>query len=274
MKVLNPDYLVIIKQVLDPQNPGRAGATVVAPLPEELAYDTASEYATPFAQGLFSQGSVGQALSAAGMRVTTQAMTAQLWQGATENDLSLELEFQTYDDPDKDVRQPVLTLLKLAAASVDNATGLLQSPGPRVSLEDTGKILSNAGSQLKNSSAQLINASAAVVGFSGRITVSKLNAQTDNLNSNQKPNPTPAAVQNGLGGAQYWKSVVRNQISIQIGSYAFFDSVVILSAQETKGHQIDSRTGLPLHSKVSLRFKPLFLVTQQDLDQIFSGGQK
>lgn len=271
MKILNPDYLVIIKQVPDPQNPGQAGATVVAPLPETLAYDTASEYSTPFAQGMLSQGSIAQAMSAAGMRVTTQAMTAQLWQGATENDIGLDLEFQTYDDPDKDVRQPVLTLLKLAAASVDNATGLLQSPGPRISLEDTGKILASGASQLVNSGKQALNAAGSAVGIQGKLDTSKtMNAQTDNLNSNQKANVTPAAVENGLGGAQYWKSVVRNQISIQIGRYAFFDSVVILNAQETKSHQMDARTGLPLHSKVSVRFKPLFLVTQQDLEQIFA----
>lgn len=270
MKILNPDYLVIIKQVPDPQNPGQAGATVEAPLPESLAYDTSSDYATPFAQGMLSQGGIAQALSSAGMRITTQAMTAQLWQGSTENDIGLELEFQTFDDPDRDVRQPVLTLLKLAAASIDAATGLLQSPGPRISIEDTGRILATGASQLGNSAKQGLNAAGALAGVQGKLDTSKvMNGPTANLNSNQKANTTPA-VENGLGGAQYWKSLVRNQISIQIGRYAFFDSVVILNAQETKSHQIDFRTGLPLHSKVSLRFKPLFLVTQQDLEQIFA----
>lgn len=274
MKILNPDYLVIIKQTPDPKNPGQGGVTVMAPLPETLAYDSTSEYATPFAQGMLSQGNIAQALSSAGMRVTTQAMTAQLWQGSSENDIGLELEFQTYDDPDKDVRQPVLALLKLAAASVDEATGLLQSPGPRISLEDTGKILGSGASQLANSGKQALNAAGSAVGITGKLDTTKtMNAQTDNLNSNQKSNVTPQAVENGLGGAAYWKSLVRNQISIQIGRYAFFDSVVILNAQETKSHQIDSRTGLPLHSKVSLRFKPLFLVTQQDLEKIFGGAR-
>lgn len=270
MRILNPDYLVIIKQVPDPQNPGQGGVTIQAPLPETLAYDTASEYATPFAQGMLSQGNLAQAMSSAGMRVTTQAMTAQLWQGATENDIGLELEFQTYDDPDRDVRQPVLKLLKLAAASIDEATGLLQSPGPRISLEDTGRILSSGASQLGNSAKQGLNAAGSLAGVQGKLDTSRvMNAATDNLNSNQKANSQPA-VENGLGGAAYWKRLVRNQISIQIGRYAFFDSVVILNAQETKSHQMDSRTGLPLHSKVSIRFKPMFLVTQQDLEQIFA----
>lgn len=269
MKILNPDYLVIVKQVPDPSNPGITGPTVTAPLPESFAYDTASEYATPFAQGMLGAGNAATALSSLGVRLTTQAMTAQLWQGASENDLSLELDFQTYDDPDADVRQPVLTLLKLAAASVDSATGLLRSPGPRLSLEDTGKIASSAGSTLLSEAKQVGSALGSVLGITGIRTDKGLNGPNANLNSNQQAN-TPPTTQNGLGGAQYWKSVVRNQISVQIGRYAFFDSVVILSAQDTWSNQIDARTGLPLHAKVSIRFKPLFLVTQDDLDQIFA----
>lgn len=267
MNINNPDYLVIIKQVPDPRDPKKVSATVTAPLPEELAYDTASEYSTPFAQGMGGQGNMSQLLSSLGVRLATQAMTMQLWQGASENDISLDLDFQTHSDPDKDVRQPVLTLLKLAAASVDSATGLLQSPGPRISLEDTGKLAAHAGSQLLESGKQVLKAGADVA---GAINVSKsLSGPNANLNATQKANPPPAT-ENGLGGAQYWKNVIRNQISIQIGSYAFFDSVVILSAQETFSNQIDSRTGLPLHARVAVRFKPLFLVTQQDLDKIFA----
>lgn len=270
MKILNPDYLIIIKQVPDPADPGVIGHEVIAPLPETSAYDTASEYAAPFAQGMIGAGNAATALSSLGIRLATQAMTAQLWQGATESDISLELDFQTYDDPDADVRQPVLTLLKLAAASVDSATGLLKSPGPRISLEDTGKIAAGSGNTLLNEAKQAGGALSSILGISSAIrTDIGLNGPTANLNSNQQAN-TPPTPQNGLGGAQYWKSVIRNQISVQIGRYAFFDSVVILGAQETWSNQIDARTGLPLHAKVSIRFKPLFLVTQYDLDRIFA----
>lgn len=266
MRINNPDYLVIIRQVSD--TPGVAGVTITAPLPETAGYDTASDYATPFAQGMIAQGgNTANALAALGIRVTTQAMTAQLWQGATDSTVSLELEFQTYDDPDKDVRQPVLSLLKLAAASV-GSTGLLTSPGPHLSLEDTGKLASTATKTLWNETKQIGGTLGSVVGISQTVRTDKgLNGPTDNLNSNQKSNAPPDA-ENGLG-AQFWKSKVRNNISIQLGNYAFFDSVVILSASETWSNQIDARTGLPMHAKVALQFKPLFLVTQDDLDKIF-----
>jgi hypothetical protein len=268
MRLNNPDYLVFIKQAASNGGPG---VTVVAPLPETSAYDTSSEYATPFAQGMLSNGNASTALSALGIRVTTQAMTAQLWQGATDNNISLDLEFQTYDDPDADVRQPVLALLKLAAASV-GATGLLTSPGPHLDLADTGDLITTSAKTLWNETKQIGGALGAVAGISQAIrTDLGLNAQTDNLNSNQKSN-TPPNVESGLG-VEYWKRRVRNNISVQLGRYAFFDSVVILSASETWSNQIDARTGLPLHAKVSLQFKPLFLVTQADLDKIFGGAQ-
>ena len=271
MFIKNPDHLVIIKQVPDPSNPGIEGPTITAPLPEDLAYDTSSEYATPFAQGMLNgSGGLAQAASSLGIRVATQAMTAQLWQGATDNDLSIDLHFQTISDPDKDVRQPVLTLMKFSAASIDAATGLLKSPGPRFSLEDTGRLAKAAGATLLNEASGGINAAASVIGASSTLRTDRpLNGPNANLNANQQGN-TPPATLNGLGGAQYWKGIVRNQITIQIGRYAYFDSVVILSAQTSWSNQIDSRTGLPLHAKVSVRFKPLFLVTQEDLDQIFN----
>lgn len=267
MAINNPAYLVIIKQVVDPSKPNEPGPVVTAPLPETTAFDSSSEYAPPFAQGVFNDGAIAQTLSSLGMRVTTQAMTAQLWQGSSESEIMLELDFQTETDPDKDVRQPILTLLKLATASVDAATGLLKSPGPRISLEDVGRIVSNAGEQLLNSGKQVLGAAGSV---SGSINTNKgLNGPTANLNSNNKANGQ-LPVENGLGGSQYWKSIVRNQISVQIGLYSFFDSVVILNTQVTYSNQIDALTGLPLHAKVSVRFKPLFLVTQDDLDKILA----
>ena len=271
MFIKNPDHLVIIKQVPDPSNPGIAGPVIMAPLPEELAYDTASEYATPFAQGLLNgSGGLAQAASSLGIRVATQAMTAQLWQGATDNDLSLDLHFQTITDPEMDVRQPVLTLMKFSAASIDAATGLLKSPGPRFSLEDTGKLAGAGVATAANELSGVGNALGSVVGISTNLRTDRpLNGPNANLNANQQGN-SPPSTQNGLGGAQYWKGIVRNQITIQIGRYAYFDSVVILNAQTTWSNQIDGRTGLPLHAKVTVRFKPLFLVTQEDLDQIFN----
>lgn len=273
MIINNPDYLVTIVQAPDPKTPGSLGATVVAPLPPELAYDTAAEYQAPFAQGMLSGGAFMQAAAAAGIRLATQAMTAQLWQGSTENEINLDLEFQTENDPIADVRDPVLQLQKFAAASVDSATGLLKSPGPRIDLSTVASASEQALTQAGEAGKQAMEALKSVIGIVGQVQTNKnLNNSSTSLNSQQQGAKTQPE-QNGLGGAQFWKKNIVNNISIQIGRYAFFDSVVILNAQTTWSHEIDMTTGLPMHAKVSLRFKPLFLVTQEDLQQIFGGRQ-
>jgi hypothetical protein len=72
-----------------------------------------------------------------------------------------------------------------------------------------------------------------------------------------------------LGTSAYWKSRIKNQISIRIGNYMFFDSVVITNVQQTFSSNFDAQTGLPHHAKVMVGFKPLFMLVQSDLDQLF-----
>lgn len=270
----NTNYIVTVKQVVDPTKPNEPGPCVIAPLSDSLSYDSSSEYSQPYAQGLFGGGGSsstsmasrvasigGKILKGAaplmGIRLTAQALTAQIWQGSSESDLTLDIDFAAESDPDLEVRQPLLTLLKMATASVDAATGMLKSPGPNLDLRDAGKIAIGGALTTRD----------AVVGVGQRTGV--INGENANLNGKSMSNSPPAKV-GGLGGAQFWKSVVRNQISIQIGNYAFFDSVVILNVQKTYAHQLDALTGLPMYAKASIRFKPMFLVTQTDLDEIFA----
>ncbi len=253
----NPNYTVIIKQVADPQNKGAKGVEVIAPMPESFMFDTKSDYATPYAQGLFSGGSgmlaqLGKAAGQlGGIRLTSQALTAQLWQGSTETALGLELEFQTESDPDVDVRQPILALMRMCTAAINKESGMLISPGPSITLDSAGAVVSNVFSAAKN----------AITGEPPK----------------QGSLAPEATAQNGRGETQSasvtaLKKTIKNQISIQIGRYIFFDSVVISNVQTTYSNQIDDKTGLPIHAKVALSFTPLFLVVQSDLVNIFGGG--
>lgn len=270
----NPNYMVTIKQVVDPTKPNEPGPCVVAPLSDSLSYDSSSEYTTPYAQGLFGGGGSTSTSTASriaavggkiiqgaaplmGIRLTAQALTAQIWQGSSESVLNLEIDFAAESDPDLEVRTPLLTLLKMSTASVDAATGMLKSPGPNIDLRDAGRIAIGGAITTRD----------AVVGVGERTGI--INSENANLNGKSMSNKPPAKV-GGLGGAQFWKSVVRNQISIQIGTYAYFDSVVILNVQKTYSHQLDALTGLPMYAKASIQFKPLFMVTQTDLDEIFA----
>ncbi len=266
MKITNPDYIVTIKQAQDTQNPNKGAASIVAPLAETFSWDTSNSYEAPFAQGMLDKGGWATAAAAMGIRLTTQAMTAQLWQGASESTLTIDLEFQTESDSIADVLNPVIALKKLAAPAV-SSSGLLQSPGPQLNLEDLGQLAKSAATTVATEGLRVAKIAGDFIGATN-VVAKVMNGQNAVLNADQQSANPVNNGNNGMGGAAYWKKAVRNQVSIKIGTYAFFDSVVILNVQETWSNQMDARTGTPLHAKVSVQFKPMFLVTQDDIDQI------
>ena len=263
----NTNYTVIVHASNDADN-GKP-ITVTAPLPPEFAFDLANSYEAPFAQGLVQDQNIRNAAAAFGMRAATPSMTAQIWQGTSEQDMSLELEFHTETDPLQDVRAPVISLLSLVTPGVNSTTNMLTSPGPRLegSIEEIGKLAADIGGTLIGA---ITSAVSSATGVTPPKVVDKLqdpNQTTLAGNGGQAPtaNPTPQ----GLGSSQFWKKRVKNQISIQIGNYAFFDSVVITDVSKTFVSNIDPTTGWPHHMRVSVRFRPLFCIVRDDLEQIF-----
>lgn len=262
----NPNYQVIIQQTADPAAKTPTGISVVANLPESFAFDSTSNYDTPYAQGIFGAGA-NAAAAFTGTRLTTQAQTARIWQGATDSELMLDLEFFAENDPDADVIQKTLNMLRLTAPTIDPQTGMLRSPGPQLVLNDAGQLTSNLAQSAGASLSNLASAGASLLGFGSKATPAQMQGQNANRSASGASNtpPQPSAA----GTADFWKRQVRNQISIKIGRYAFFDSVVILNVQKTYTHNLDALTGQPLHAKVSIRFAPLFLLTQDDIVNIF-----
>jgi hypothetical protein len=266
----NPNYTVIIKQVPDAQNPSAGGVTVTAPMPDSFMFDSRSEYSPPYSQGLFSRdGALAKVSQAFGARLTSQALTAQLWQGSTETDLNIELEFMAEVDPDVEVRQPILALMKLATASIDPASGMLLSPGPSIPFQlQTALAAGQDAVSSLGATASAVGQNLGLSKFSNALPkLGQINSENANFNGQNTGSSPP------ISNASYIKSLVKNQISIQIGRYAFFDSVVIKNVQQTYSNQIDALTGLAMHAKVAISFTPLFLVVQSDLDNIFHLNQ-
>lgn len=270
----NTAYLVTIQQSL------ASGAVVVtAPMPESFSMDTAASYETALPQSFTNNNAINLVGSVFGTRMAVQALTAQLWKGNSETDLNLMLEFQTEVDPVADVRNPIVNLLKMTMPSTSSSTGLLTSPGPQLDLNQLGGI---AVDFLKTSG----NSALTVASAAGNKLLSAFgapNVQVGQLNntstsSNDGANSTiPATNQKNpsLGTAAYWKSRVKNPISITLGNHMRFDSVVITHVNQTYASDFDSLTNLPHHCVVQISFRPLFMLTQQDLDDIFinpSGG--
>jgi hypothetical protein len=271
----NTNYIVLIQQTLS-NNSGSNTLTIEAPMPESFNFDVGATYEQMLPQGLSNNKVLNIAAALNGTKLAVQAFTAQLWSGSTETDLTVEIEFHTESDPVADVRTPIVNLLKMVIPSVSSATGFLSSPGPYLDW-------AAAGSAVKTTIQTAIGSGESVLGAFGSAgssfvsgllgTTPKPSSMTDSntQTTDGANNATSQSVtQNpGIGSAAYWKSLIKNPISIWIGNYLKFDSVVITNVRQTFLSNFDAQTGLPHHARVMVSFKPLFMLTQGDLDSLF-----
>jgi hypothetical protein len=226
--------------------------------------------------------------AAFGARLSVQALSAQLWSGNNEMDLAVNLKFHTESDPVADVRTPILNLMKLVTPSISTSTGMLSSPGPSIDFSAIANALGTGAGQVANigssvakgaaNPSSLVNAIGnSVSSFVASFVQGYQNSRNGNslINTSQQlPNgsntTSPALASNpSLGSAAYWKSQIKNSISIAIGNYLYFDSVVITRVANTFMSNFDAQTGLPHDVEVQISFKPLFMIVQSDLDQMF-----
>lgn len=273
----NKDYIVTIQQ-FGSSNSTDPAISVQAPMPESFAYDAHSTYDAPYAKGLTGDGMITNVLAAVGYRATMQVLTANLWTGSQDSQLSLELEFQTETDPLQDVRIPILNLLKLATPGVNATTGVMMSPGPSLDLsaQNVAQVFTDASTNLgkslgaltgnNNNLSSLLTNAGAFIGAKGASLVNMLSSTTNAQSKVTTPSTTSASQ---MTKGSYWKSKLKNNITIKVGSYMYFDSVVITDVQQTFASNFDYLTGWPHHAKVVVQFKPTFMITKDDLDSIF-----
>lgn len=259
------NYLVTIMQV--PTVGSHAGITITAPMPDTFMYDAQSNFEAPYAKGLTGDGPVTNILAAIGYRATMQFLTANLWTGSQDSILTLEMEFQTESDPVLDVRAPILNLLKLATPGSDPNTGVLTSPGPSFNL--TGSNVLAVGADAIDNLGTTGAALSGVTKVANVISSSMRNLATTSTSGTNASvaatNPSAATMTTGA----YWTAKMKNVISIKLGNYCYFDNVVITNVQQTFASNFDTLTGWPHHVKVTVQFKPTFMVVTQDLENIF-----
>lgn len=296
MTEIPSQYEVIIYQQSDDTsswgtqaaNEKSPGVTVIrAWMPENFSYSVSSEYDAPF-QKIVNNDLVENLASMFGQKLVTPAMTAQLWQGSAHPEFSIELNFETETDPLKDVREPILKLLRLATPKL-NEMQLLESPGPQL---DTAQLTNVA----TTTTATLASGLSGVVGNGGGIlrdlgvisdtTYSGVNDYISSLNAKaQQPLGKTVNTEASATGASHntnvdnmivndmigrgGRSQVKNQIAISIGRYIYFPSVVITSVECEFLHQIELGTGFPMSATVTVGFKPMFIPTQSDLNTMF-----
>lgn len=266
------NYLVTIQQNSNP------AIVIEAPIPDSFAFDVGATYEQMLPQGFTNNTLVNTAAALTGTRLAVQALTAQLWAGNTDSELSMELEFHTETDPYYDVRTPIVNLLKLTMPTVDTKSGFLGSPGPQIDFEKAGTIFSDLSSQVSTSAAQLLggavggvqNLLSGALGFGTSPKPSSLNDSNAQVTDGKNNSTAQVSQQSpNLGTAKYWNTMIKNKISISIGSYLYFDSVVITRVSQTFASNFDAQTGLPHNVRVAVAFKPLFMLAQEDLDTLF-----
>ncbi len=230
-------------------------------LPETVGTDVKADYDAPFAQGISNARgvNVGNMAKFAGMSLTTQALTAKVWQGGTFIEFSLPFIFQAETSPAKDVMEPIKNLMKLTMPKDKNGGGLLEAPGPRIDLDE---LLKRGGDSINKASSALT---------SGLTNPGKLYDSAKEILSN----PVDAIKKARAGFRDISKPLstaivnsVKNNISLYIGQFQYFPCVIITDVSPTYDVIIGPDFN-PIRATVNVQFSTFYVPTDRDIDTMF-----
>lgn len=267
------------------------GITIKASLPETFMHDVSSSYETPFAQGLLGMmPGVGSMAKTLGLQLTTQALTMQVWQGSTVGQISLPMIFQVETDANKDVLEPLMKLMFLTMPREEQEGGFLEAPGPHL---DLASLLKEGFGELGALKNDVFGSEALQQGLSwgkaaaqGKGIPGQLSGFLDNFSSaNRMADATKEAVassytglKNSSGrvasrvGSTIVKSI-KNNISVYIGRYMYFPSVIITDVQQT--HLVQPLLdGNMSRVECTVQFQPFFLPTQRDIALMYPAASE
>jgi hypothetical protein len=234
---------------------------VEAWLPETVGSDVKAEYEAPFAQGVSNAlgANVGDMARFVGMSLTTQALTAKVWQGGNFIEFSLPFIFQAESSPSKDVMTPIKNLMKLTMPKDRNGGGLLEAPGPRIDLDELAK---RGGESVTKLSGALT---------SGLTNPGKMLDSAKELVSN--PLGTLKRVRDGFKDISKPLSTalvnsVKNNISLYIGQFQYFPCVVITDVSPTYDVIIGPDFN-PIRATVNVSFSTYYVPTDRDIETMF-----
>lgn len=267
----NLNYQVQIVQTLSD-----TGETlrVIAPLAsEQFMIDIAAQFSAPWSGGLLTDPKLTTISSAAfGVIPVVQGMTAQVWAGATETEMGIDLSLQAEFDAEMEVRNVIKTLFRFVTPGV-GPLGFLTSPGPKV---DWKKIADSAVASARKAGVDTTalglpdETSATSPGTQKTDKMVDTNTSISDGSQTAVPAANPSDDKSLGTPSNPVAGFVKDKISLRIGRNLFFDNVVLTNVQVTEENQFDNR-GFPMYARVSLRFKPLFIIVQSDLDNIFGG---
>lgn len=231
---------------------GQTGFTVEAWLPETLSTDIQASYESPLAQGLNGLlPGIGAMARFMGVNLTTQALTTQVWQGGGHIQFTLPLIFQAETDAALEVMEPIKQLFSLTLPKDESGGGLLSAPGPHL---DAKRLINNgmssAWDQAKGAAKSLVNTGLSVVGAE---QFKKTEGEAQSL-----AQATSRAIVNS----------VKNNISLHLGQFMYFPSVVIKDVSPTFDVTL-SKDKNPMRATVNVNFETFYIPTSQDLEVMF-----
>jgi hypothetical protein len=220
-----------------------------ANLPHEYSLDFGAAYEASFSQSLSDNTyaaarKVGNAL---GLQFVTKAMTAKLWQGSNDVTFSLPFIFQIETDYYKDVLEPMSQLYRLVLPKQSASFGLLESPGPSLDLQKLKALAGDTkiGDVLSKSFDAVIDGTKSIA--DGELP--------------QGPDPTAALL-----------GCIKNNCSLVIGGYQYFDSVVVTNVAQTTSVLPYYKTGTMSRVEVVVTFSTFVVPTEDDIPKLLLGS--
>lgn len=209
---------------------------VVGSLPEGFQIDQRVDWNPAWGGGSYLPELAQKILSVMGTRQIAQVGTMQVWQGQGELEFTVEFEFRAWSDPEKDVIQPLRTLLAMTLPlNLDN--GFMRSPGgylpPSAGYEVAKDIVTTGGVGALTSKAVINNAMVHKVSLA-------------------------------IGRWLYFDNIVITGVQHTINGQTPFRG---LSDNYLVGGGVSGKwAGLPQSAKVVVSFKPTFMMTENDLE--------
>lgn len=249
------------------------GIVLQADLPQEFTFDVQTRYEDTYAQGINDMvpSAISNFTRAIGLNLTTQALTAQLWQGSSEIQFTLPLIFQAERDERQEVIKRLMQLMYLTLPREEEAGGLLSAPGPHIDFEKFKRNFqsgSPAVSTIKNEYKRVGDSISAAIEKNKGTLSSGLSGWVDTgFDIGTQVRTSGDAVAKTVSAAIV--SSIKNNIQLYIGRYMFFPSVVITDVQQTHHTLPVEQTGNVQRVEVTVTFKTFYLPTQRDIVNMF-----
>jgi hypothetical protein len=237
--------------------------------------------------GMVSDDKVALGMRLMGAATSTQAMTMQVWQGSAPMEFSIPLHFVLNTDSETDILLPLRQLMSLTLPSTatqfsnlsnlvnldfssGGTGGFLVSPGPKLKLKE-GMTPADVVHRVTGGTTQAYQDGAAggggVVGGIAGVAGHAVDAAGRAIDTVMGADAQ--AILDGLMGVDLFSLVdIEDNISLRIGNFMYFPSVVITDVSSEHGVKLDAYSRKPIEISVTVTFRTFLTPKAEDLASI------